>query len=166
MARLGGPLEMKYFEKNGGNLGGNGTDEENQNFQGPRWERYHQTKLANCAFTYGLKKKLEEANISNIIPLLAHPGLALTNLQLTTASSGGMDGESEFMLQAQTAEDGACGIIRAAMDKEAKPGDFYGPQAGWKGFPDLLTPEDFLYSDSNIQINWEGCEKAVGKFTF
>ena len=76
------------------------------------------------------------------------------------------DGASEFMKQAQTAEDGACGIIRAAMDKEAKSGDFYGPQAGWKGYPDLLTPEDFLYSDSNIQINWEGSEKAVGKFTF
>ncbi len=166
MARLGGPLEMKYFMKNGGNLGGNGTDEENKNFQGPRWERYHQTKLANCAFTYGLKKKLEAANITNIIPLLAHPGLALTNLQLTTASTGGMDGNSDLMLQAQTAEDGACGIIRAAMDKDLKPGDFYGPQAGWKGFPDLLTPEDFLYSDSNIHINWEGCEKAVGTFTF
>ena len=87
MARLGGPLDMDYFEKKGGNLGGDGTDEENLSFQGPRWERYHQTKLANCAFTYGLKKKLEEANITNIIPLLAHPGLALTNLQVTTAAT-------------------------------------------------------------------------------
>ena len=61
MARLGPPLEMQYFEKKGGNLGGDGTEEENNSFQGPRWMRYHQTKLANCAFTYGLKKKLEEA---------------------------------------------------------------------------------------------------------
>jgi hypothetical protein len=75
-----------------------------------------------------------------------------------------MESNSEFMLQAQTAEDGATGIIRAAMDKNVKPGDFYGPSAGWKGFPDLLTPEDYLYSDSNIQINWEGCENVVGKF--
>jgi NAD(P)-dependent dehydrogenase (short-subunit alcohol dehydrogenase family) len=164
MARLGGPLEMKYFEKNGGNLGGNGTDEENANFQGPRWERYHQTKLANCAFTYGLKKKFEENGISDIIPLLAHPGLALTNLQITTAADGGMEGNSEFMNQAQTAEDGATGIIRATMDKNVKPGDFFGPAAGWKGFPELLTPEDYLYNDSNIRINWEGCENAVGKF--
>ncbi len=166
MARLGNPLELKYFEKNGGNLGGDGTDEENKNFQGPRWERYHQTKLANCAFTYGLQKKLEEANISNIVPLLAHPGLALTNLQITTAEAGGMEGNSPLMLQAQTAEDGATGIIRAAMDPNAKPGDFYGPEAGWKGFPDLLTPEDYLYSDTTIDTNWEGCEKAVGSFTF
>ena len=47
MARLGGPLVMDYFEKNGGNLGGDDTEEENLGFQGPRWERYHQTKLAN-----------------------------------------------------------------------------------------------------------------------
>ncbi len=166
MARLGGPLNMNYFEKKGGNLGGNGTEEENLSFQGPRWERYHQTKLANATFTYGLKKKLEEKNITNVIPLLAHPGLAQTSLQVTTAADGGMDGNSDLMNQAQSAEDGATGIIRASMDKEAKSGDFYGPVAGWKGFPDLLIPEDLLLDESNIQINWEGCEKAVGEFKF
>jgi len=164
MARLGGPLIPDYFEKRGGNLGGDGTEEENLGFQGPRWERYHQTKLANATFTYGLKKKLEEANIMNVIPLLAHPGLAATNLQVTTASDGGMEGNSEFMNQAQSAEDGATGIIRATIDNTAKPGNFYGPTAGWSGYPDLLTPEDLLLDDSNIRINWEGCEKAVGPF--
>jgi NAD(P)-dependent dehydrogenase (short-subunit alcohol dehydrogenase family) len=164
MARLGPPLEPKYFEARGGSLGGDGTVEENLGFQGPRWARYHQTKLANATFTYGLKKRLEESNITNVIPLLAHPGLAATNLQVTTASDGGMDGNSEFMNQAQSAEDGAAGIIRAALDKEARPGNFYGPTAGWSGYPDLLTPEDLLLDDSNININWEGCEKAVGTF--
>jgi NAD(P)-dependent dehydrogenase (short-subunit alcohol dehydrogenase family) len=166
MARLGGPLSMDYFEKKGGNLGGDGTEEENLSFQGPRWERYHQTKLANAVFTYGLKTKLEESQISNVIPLLAHPGLALTQLQVTTAADGGMEGNSDLMNQAQTAEDGATGIIRASMDKEAKSGYFYGPAAGWKGFPDLLPPEDLLLDEANIRINWEGCENAVGKFDF
>lgn len=166
MARLGGPLEMQYFEKKGGNLGGDGTEEENLSFQGPRWERYHQTKLANAAFTYGLKKKLEENQISHVIPLLAHPGLALTQLQVTTAADGGMAGNSELMNQAQTAEDGATGIIRASMDKEARSGYFYGPAAGWKGYPELLTPEDLLLDESNIGVNWEGCEKALGAFGF
>ena len=164
MARLGGPLVSDYFDQKGGMLGGDGTEEESLSFQGPRWERYHQTKLANCAFTYGLKSKLEEANISNIMALLAHPGLALTNLQSTTAATGGMDEKSELMEQAQSAEDGATGIIRAAMDPTAKSGNFYGPTAGWKGYPDLLTPEDLLLDDTNIRINWEGCEKAVGSF--
>ena len=166
MARLGGPLQMEYFEKNGGNLGGDEADDETQGFRGPRWERYHQTKLANAVFTYALKKKLEEAGISNIIPLLAHPGLARTKLQVTTAEDGGMDADSEFMNQAQSAEDGATGIIRAAIDPEAKSGNFYGPTAGWSGYPDLIPPEDLLLDESNITICWEGCEKAVGKFDF
>jgi NAD(P)-dependent dehydrogenase (short-subunit alcohol dehydrogenase family) len=166
MARLGGPLKMEYFERNGGNLGGDEGEDENAGFRGPRWERYHQTKLANAVFTYGLKEKLEAANISDIIPLLAHPGLARTNLQVTTSEAGGMDADSDFMNQAQSAEDGATGIIRAAMDPEAKAGNFYGPTAGWTGYPDLIIPEDLLLDESNIRINWEGCEKAVGKFKF
>ncbi len=167
MARLGPPLEERYFDKNGGNLGGDGTEEQNLSFQGPRWARYHQTKLANCAFTYGLKQKLEEQNITHVIPLLAHPGLALTNLQVTTAADGGMDNKADFMNMAQSAEDGAAGIIRATMDPNAKAGDFFGPSGqGWTGFPESLTPEEDLYSESNIRINWEGCEKAVGAFKF
>ncbi len=166
MARLGGPLKREYFERKGGNLGGDGTEMENFQFRGPRWKRYHQTKLANANFTYGLKQKLEVENITNVIPLLAHPGLARTQLQVTTASDGGMDGNSDFMGQAQSPEDGATGIIRACMDPTAKPGDFYGPVSGWSGYPDLLPPEDLLLDESNIQINWEGCEKAVGKFEF
>ena len=149
---------------NGGNLGGDGTEEENNSFQGPRWERYHQTKLANACFTYGLKEKLDAAGISNVKSILAHPGLALTNLQVTTASDGGMDGDSEFMRRAQTAEDGATGIIRGAMDPESKSGDFYGPTAGWVGYPDQLPPEELLTDATNVKINWEGCENAVGVF--
>jgi NAD(P)-dependent dehydrogenase (short-subunit alcohol dehydrogenase family) len=164
MARLGGPLVSDYFDKNGGNLGGNGTDEENRSFQGPRWERYHQTKLANATFTYGLKVKLEEANILNVISLLAHPGLAATNLQITTGSDGGMDENAAFMQQAQSAEDGAAGIIRCTMDENAQSGNFFGPESGWNGYPDLLTPEDILSDDSNVKVMWEGCEKAVGTF--
>ena len=164
MARLGGPLASEYFEKKGGNLGGDGSEEENANFQGGRWERYHQTKLANATFTYGLKSKLEAANISNVISLLAHPGLAATNLQVITASDGGMDENAEFMQMAQSAEDGATGIIRCVMDEDAKAGDFFGPTSGWNGYPDLLIPEDELSDRTNIDINWKGCEKAVGDF--
>ncbi len=164
-ARMGGPLESRYFGKNGGNLGGNGTEEENTSFSGPRWERYHQTKLANCAFTYGLKQRLEQHGIANVKCLLAHPGLALTSLAATTADSGGMDANSPIMANAQSAEDGALGIIRACSDKEAASGDFYGP-VGWSGFPELLPPEDHLLDPKNLQINWDGCEAAVGTFAF
>ena len=163
MARMGGPLEAKYFGKNGGDLGGDGDGESSSSFGGPRWDRYHQTKLGNCAFTYGLKEKLEAAKVSNVKSLLAHPGLALTSLQSTTAATGGMDADSPFMDNAQSAEDGASGIIRACADKEAVSGNFYGPEQ-WAGFPDILPPEDHLLDPQNIQTNWAGCEAAVGEF--
>jgi NAD(P)-dependent dehydrogenase (short-subunit alcohol dehydrogenase family) len=165
MARLGAPHDAKYFAKRGGDLGGDGTEEENAAFEGPRWERYHQTKLANCTFTYGLQNKLEENQIGNVKVLLAHPGLAATNLQSTTARTGGMDLSSNFMANAQTAEDGALGIIRACADPEARSGDFYGPEQ-WTGFPNKLTPEELLRDPDNIKTCWEGCEAAVGPFTF
>ncbi len=165
MARLGADLEMKYFEQRGGDLGGDGTEEENMSFQGPRWYRYRQTKLANCAFTYGLIEKLEEHGIENIKVLLAHPGLAATQLQVTTAKTGGMEKDSGLMQNAQSAEDGATGIIRCCADPEAETGDFYGPER-WTGFPGKLDPEDSLSDPENIRINWEGCEAAVGKFEF
>ncbi len=165
MARMGGPLEAKYFAKKGGALGGDGTDEESQSFEGPRWERYHQTKLGNAAFTYGLKERLEEHAISNVKSLLAHPGFAMTSLQATTAQSGGIDTNSPMMAKAQSAEDGALGILRACADPAAVSGDFYGP-VEWTGFPESLPPEDLLKDAHNTQTYWQGCESAVGKFEF
>ncbi|MFT7580011.1 MAG: NAD(P)-dependent dehydrogenase (short-subunit alcohol dehydrogenase family) [Myxococcota bacterium] len=161
MARLGPPLEARYFGENGGNLGGEG--DESDGFGGPRWLRYHQTKLANFVFTYGLKEKLDAAGITNVRALVAHPGLARTQLQVTTAKDGGMDATSDFMLQAQSEEDGATGIIRACMDPQARSGDFFGPEQ-WTGFPDRLPPEADLIAPENIRTNWEGCEAAVGAF--
>ncbi|MEO1171659.1 MAG: SDR family NAD(P)-dependent oxidoreductase [Myxococcota bacterium] len=163
MARLGGPLEEKYFGKNSGALGGDGTEEENMSFGGPRWERYHQTKLANCAFTYGLKERIDERGLA-VKTMIAHPGLATTGLQGTTAAAGGMDAESPFMANAQTAEDGATGIIRCCADPAAQSGDFYGPER-WSGFPGKLEPEALLTDPENIRIHWEGCEAAVGPFS-
>jgi NAD(P)-dependent dehydrogenase (short-subunit alcohol dehydrogenase family) len=162
-ARLGPNHEPQYFGKNGGSLGGDGSDEENARFQGPRWVRYHQSKLANCTFTYGLKARLAARRVSNLQALLAHPGLALTGLATTTAATGGMDLNSEVMKNAQSAEDGALGIIRACADPAAQSGDFYGPR-GWAGFPEKLEPEALLFDTENLRISWEGCEAAVGAF--
>jgi NAD(P)-dependent dehydrogenase (short-subunit alcohol dehydrogenase family) len=163
MARLGPDLEARYFGQNGGDLGGDGTAEDNARFSGPRWARYHQTKLANCAFTYELQRRVEAAGLTQIKFALAHPGLAATNLQVTTSETGGMSMGGGFMSQAQSAEDGALGILRGCADPDLRSGDFFGP-AGWTGFPDRLPPEDSLSSAHNRRTNWEGCEAAVGAF--
>lgn len=172
MARLGSNLALKYFEPRGGDLGGDGTLDEAKQFQGPKWERYHQTKLANAVFTYALKNRLEDAGIKDVLSLLAHPGLAATSLMDGPASSDGMvngDALTAFMATGQTAADGACGILRAALDPNSKSGDFYGPggegpDAWKKGFPESLAPEPLLYDPENEKVFWEGCSKAVGDF--
>lgn len=162
-ARRGAPHEPRYFGKNGGNLGGDGTEQEAFAFEGPRWQRYHQSKLANCTFTYGLQKRLDAKGITNVKALLAHPGLAITGLATTTAATGGMDLGHGIMTQAQSAEDGALGILRACADPHVAGGDFFGPP-GWTGFPEKLPPEELLTDPENVRIAWEGCEAAVGEF--
>ncbi len=163
-ARLGPDHEARYFGKNGGDLGGDGSVEENDSFQGPRWARYHQSKLANCTFSFGLLQRLERAKVSSVKVLMAHPGLAWTGLARTTAQTGGMNLGAQLMNSAQSAEDGTLGILRACADPEAHSGDFYGPR-GWTGPAEKLEPEPLLFDENNIRICWEGCEAAVGPFT-
>lgn len=162
-ARLGPDHEPAYFEKKGGQLGGDGSEEESLQFRGPRWARYHQSKLANCTFTYELKARLEQARLTHVKVLLAHPGLAWTGLAASSASTGGMDLQNPLMQNAQSAEDGALGILRACADPAAQSGDFYGPRE-WTGYASKLEAEELLCSEHNRRIGWEGCEAAVGAF--
>ena len=90
-------------------------------------------------------------------------GVEYKQLQITTGQTGGMDVQSAFMDNAQSAEDGATGILRACADPAARSGEFFGPR-GWTGFPESLPPEDLLLDPENRRINWEGCEAAVGAF--
>ncbi|MEM9831772.1 MAG: hypothetical protein AAF944_14120 [Bacteroidota bacterium] len=53
-----------------------------------------------------------------------------------------------------------------AMNPEAKADNFYSPTTGWSGSPDILEPEYLLLDKVNTNINWEGCENAVGSFEF
>jgi NAD(P)-dependent dehydrogenase (short-subunit alcohol dehydrogenase family) len=47
----------------------------------PAWARYQQTKLANALFTFALDRKLKSKG-SSIKALLAHPGVAATDLHV------------------------------------------------------------------------------------
>ena len=129
MARLGvKKLESKYLEANGGNLGGNSSS---MLFKGARWVRYSQTKLANAAFTAALHHRLRSRN-SKVKALLAHPGWANTELQVTTNRAGGMASWNSILAKfvSQSEEDGTLGILSCAVLRDAKCGAFYGPGLG------------------------------------
>mmetsp|Transcript_9308 Transcript_9308/g.23689 ORF Transcript_9308/g.23689 Transcript_9308/m.23689 type:complete len:303 (+) Transcript_9308:65-973(+) len=114
------PLDAKYLGANGGDLGGNGNS---MLFGGARWERYHQTKLANAVFTLALADKFEGTKLK---AACAAPGLAATNLQVTTHSDGGMD-DTWLMRFSQSAEDGTMPLLTCCLAPQVENGDFWEP---------------------------------------
>ena len=76
-------------------------------------DTYGQTKLANAAYTAAMHEKLQNSG-SKIKAIVAHPGLAVTDLQNTTVKEPGfrqMD-KAQFMKFGQSQEDGRMGILR------------------------------------------------------
>jgi NAD(P)-dependent dehydrogenase (short-subunit alcohol dehydrogenase family) len=158
-------LKSAYLEKNGGNLGGNGTSI----MGGARWLRYNQTKLANAAFTAALHHKLSATNI-NIKAIVAHPGLAETDLQTTTVKDGGMGKwiTRQMMKFGQSREDGALGILKSIADSSINSGDFVGPGMGGmfsaiKGEAKAYPLEGFYDNEEVRNLLWFKSCQAIGQ---
>jgi NAD(P)-dependent dehydrogenase (short-subunit alcohol dehydrogenase family) len=159
-ARHGKKVEAEYFSKNGGNLGGNGAS---MFFGGARWVRYQQSKLANTVFTKALADKFGDSGLKAAV---AHPGLAATNLQLTTASTGGMGSGMWFMRMSQSQEDGAMPITAACFSTETKNGSFWAPgNRGQFTGPAKQIDWDKMSTDKDcIETLWKTSEEACGAF--
>jgi NAD(P)-dependent dehydrogenase (short-subunit alcohol dehydrogenase family) len=160
----GNKLQEKYLLKNGGNLGGDGMFW----WASQRWARYQQTKLANLVFTYALRDRQDRVKV-----LVAHPGFAATNLQVTTASDGGMghfSSKHSVGMMAQSCEDGTMGILKCCCEPGVTSGDFYGPGAGgFKGKAELIPagPEEALADQASRQMLWKAsCEVTGASFPF
>lgn len=162
IARRGGPLKPEYFGKNGGNLGGNGSS---MIFNGARWERYHQTKLANAVMTAALADKLKASTINTKIKAVcAAPGFAQTNLQVTSAEKGGMGNSSWMMHFSQSSEDGAIPLLTACFHPSTANGDFYEPKNGIKGLPVKTDFDKHAKSMEQQKLLWDVSEAACGTF--
>ena len=151
----------KYLEKNGGNLGG---DSSSMFCGGARWIRYHMTKLANSVFTQALHQRLQSAG-SKVKAVCAAPGLAATNLQVSTAMDGGMGSGTWFMRWGQSAEDGTMPLLRACLGKGVESGDFYEPSkmGSMKGPVARVARLGSMETDKDsIKTLWEASEKACG----
>ena len=158
--------EAKFLEKNGGNLGGNGSS---LFFGGARWLRYNQSKLANAAFTACLHDKLSAAN-SKIKAMVAHPGLAETDLQSTTVKEGGMGKwiTEQMMKVGQSREDGALGILKCIADPEVESGQFVGPGMGGmftavKGEAFCYPLEKFYDNETTRNLLWQKSCDAINE---
>eukprot|EP00440_Ansanella_granifera_P047624 gb/GFBE01051586.1/.p1 GENE.gb/GFBE01051586.1/~~gb/GFBE01051586.1/.p1 ORF type:complete len:358 (+),score=95.95 gb/GFBE01051586.1/:1-1074(+) len=166
-------LQAKYFEKNGGNLGGDTTDM----MSGPNFQRYQQTKLANLVFTHALHDRLQKKG-SKVKALCAHPGVATTQLFNGTIKEGGYQEMPVFlqnvmqMMMMQSEADGAVGIIRQTCDPAAKSNDFFGPlgKGGATGDHDTseyrgevgLLKEEPLANAAAREMLWAKSEESTG----
>jgi len=110
-----------------------------------RWRAYNQSKLANLLFTAELARRLKKAGTAQITTA-AHPGYSATSLQgKGAAMAGGSKADGLFMrwgnaLMAQTAASGALPTLRAALDPEARNGDYFGPGGPFEiGGPAVLV---------------------------
>ncbi|CAM9295739.1 unnamed protein product [Chrysoparadoxa australica] len=169
IASLGkAPLEAKYFEKSEeGTLGGNKVS---MGFQGPPWDRYHASKLANVVFTRALADKLA-AKSSPVISVVAHPGLSATNLQVATSKEGGMGGlfTRILMCNAQSPEDGTVGLLTCIASPDVKNGEFWGPtmvsmRKSLAGPPvsNPMSTSEFWDREESKKMLWEKSEAAIG----
>jgi NAD(P)-dependent dehydrogenase (short-subunit alcohol dehydrogenase family) len=157
-----GPLEAKYLGKNGGKLGGDQPTNCCNPLSNPRWKRYQQTKLANVVFTYALDDKIQ-AKGSKVKALVAHPGLAATNLQVTTTQEGGMGSGLTNMLmsQSQSAEDGTAGIVMCCCARDVASRQFYGPKAA-TGAAEVLKEDGKHAAQEYRDLLWSESQKTTG----
>ena len=157
-------LEAKYLEARGGDLGG---DSASVVFGGARWVRYGQTKLANAAFTAALHHKLRAVD-SKVKALVAHPGFANTELQVTTSKAGGIPLFSDIFARflSQSPEDGTLGILSCALSPEVRCGEFYGPGRGitaTKGEARPFALEPQYDNEATRALLWDKSCEAIGQ---
>lgn len=135
------PILTKYFEANGGNLGGDG-------FPGlQKWVRYQQSKLANLLLTYALEDRVPEDLKGKIKFLTAHPGPTDSGLQSKTIIAGGNRWLDKYIIRrtlkaAHSVEDGTSGIAICTCAQNVKSGEFYGPAGEGKAGESVLLPAE------------------------
>lgn len=125
---------------------------------------YAQSKFANVLFALELDRRLRAAGLP-LKSLLAHPGYAATNLQMS-----GPSGILKLFMRfgnrflAQPAEMGVLPQLFAAAAREAVSGQFIGPDGlnEMKGHPTIVQPVDAARDESLARRLWELSEALTG----
>lgn len=125
---------------------------------------YFNSKFANLLFTYELQRKFEEHNI-NAIAVAAHPGGSNTNLPKYVEKKLIFKILKPLLLVlTQSAEKGTLPEVRAAVDKNVKGGEYYGPKGLGEmgGFPVLVKSIPATHSIEYAKRLWKDSEKLTG----
>ena len=129
-----------------------------------RWASYAQSKLANVMFGLELNSKLRNDN-SKTSSLLAHPGLARTNLQPNSVDANqSWQEELAYKLMDpmfQSARMGALPQIAASILPSAKGGEQYGPRYNFRGFPKKCKNAPKALNQNSRKRLWEISEDLI-----
>lgn len=124
---------------------------------------YSQSKLADLMFALEFSRRLVKKNYS-ILSNAAHPGYALTNL--FTSGPGKPIGKWQklaFKIIGQDAAHGALPLLRAAIDIDADPASYYGPDRffHFKGDPVPVPVPKPAQNEAATKKLWETAESLT-----
>jgi NAD(P)-dependent dehydrogenase (short-subunit alcohol dehydrogenase family) len=129
-----------------------------------RQKAYSRSKLANLLFTYELQRRLE-AMKSDAIATAAHPGVTSTNMLNSVRYIWIL---KIFLPLAkkifQSAAMGTLPTLRAAVDPDAKGGQYFGPYGflGFGGTPVVVPSSKASHDLEDARKLWEVSEELTG----
>lgn len=130
---------------------------------------YAETKLANLLFTFELARRLKAAN-KDVLVVAAHPGWSRTSLQSRATTWWFPIINFAFRpFASQSSEHGSMPLLMAAVDENAEPGDYYGPDGPMelKGRPKKVTPSDDAKDEDKAKKLWHHTETLLNmKYSF
>jgi NAD(P)-dependent dehydrogenase (short-subunit alcohol dehydrogenase family) len=122
---------------------------------------YGRSKLANLLFTYELKRLFEKHGIDSIA-VASHPGASMTNLFRHAEKKLWFRLlKPVAYLIGMSAAQGALTQIRAAIDKDVKGGQYYGPHKNMRGYPVLVESSEASHHMEDAKKLWEVSEKLT-----
>mmetsp|Transcript_119 Transcript_119/g.256 ORF Transcript_119/g.256 Transcript_119/m.256 type:complete len:385 (-) Transcript_119:27-1181(-) len=152
------PLRSRYLQNDNGKL-----SSKSFLFMGPRWNRYQQSKMANALFTYALHE-FAAASGSTVKSLVAHPGIASTNLWGDQVDSCSWMKAASFVGFVQSPEDGSVPLLTCCSSPDVKSGEFYAPARAFSGPCRRLwvNPEGSCLHKATRKYLWEVSSSITG----
>jgi len=126
---------------------------------------YAQSKLANVVFGLEFDRRLR-AHSANTASVIAHPGVAVTNI-VSNGMGTGLKGRvvnALLPLVAQSDDRGSWPLLYAATSPDAHGGGYYGPDgiAEFKGTPVEVKPKPHALDPAAGKRLWEMSEALTG----
>eukprot|EP00644_Phytophthora_capsici_P004715 jgi/Phyca11/565996/estExt2_Genewise1.C_PHYCAscaffold_190553 len=124
---------------------------------------YMTSKMANLLFTFELQRRLQSAQVENVVSVAAHPGLTHSDIWNRYYRSTFPHWLAEIfvwlvsLLPFMTSQMGALPILYAATVKSVKGGEYYGPNGflHMRGYPTLEAGAKSSHSLENANKLWK-----------